>query len=37
MSDSEQKDEKKIQEQRNEDSTRNEQILEFGQTLLTRD
>ena len=29
--------EKKIQEQRNEDSTRNEQIQEFGQTLLTRD
>ena len=37
MSDSEKKDEKKIQEQRNEDSTRNEQIQEFGQTLLTRD
>lgn len=29
--------EKKIQEQRNEDSTRNEQIQEFGQTLLARD
>ena len=37
MSDSEKKDEKKIQEQRKEDSTRNEQIQEFGQTLLTRD
>ena len=37
MSDSEKKDEKKIQEQRNEESTRNEQIQEFGQTLLTRD
>ena len=37
MSDSDKKDEKKIQEQRNEDSTRNEQIQEFGQTLLTRD
>ena len=37
MSDSEKKDEKIIQEQRNEDSTRNEQIQEFGQTLLTRD
>lgn len=37
MSDSEKKDEKKIQEQRDEDSTRNEQIQEFGQTLLTRD